>query len=140
LLSKCFGFVGKAYQTNPSGANEDTIMQLAHQLYEDKMEKRFELMHWWLLLKDVPKWETLCNESAEVASKRLRVNEIGAYCDSSSPYTPSTPGIPSIPINPVSQGTPIEEGHGPLCPIRRKATKRKVKEKVEDPIMDIMTE
>ena len=70
LVSKWCDSVREGYRTNPSEANEETIMQLAHELYEHKVGKWFDLMHWWLLLKDVPKWETLRNKGAEVASKR----------------------------------------------------------------------
>ena len=124
---------------NPSGANEDSIMQLAHANYQTKVGKTFDLMHWWLLLKDVPKWETGCDESIEVAGKRLRVNEMGAYSETSSPGTPTTPGTPSTPVTPGSDGTPIEEGGGLLRPIGRKAAKRKAKEKVEDPYAEILS-
>jgi len=64
---------------------------------------------------------------------------MGAYSDNSSPSTPSTPGTPSIPITPESEDTPNEEGGGLVRRIGRKAVKRKAKEKVEDPYMDIMT-
>jgi len=101
--------------------------------------KRFDLMHWWLLLKGVPKWETLCDEGVEVAFKRLRVNKMRAYFDSSSLDTASTLGTPSTLITPGSEDTPNEEGGGLLRPIGRKAAKMKAKEKVEDPYMDVMT-
>jgi len=45
LVSKWCGSVGKAYRTNPSGANKDTIMQLTHKHFEHKVEKTFDLMH-----------------------------------------------------------------------------------------------
>jgi len=45
LVSKWCGYVEEAYQTNASGLNEDTIMQLAHQLYKQKVGKRFDVMH-----------------------------------------------------------------------------------------------
>ena len=113
-------------------------MQLAHQLYEHKLGKRFDLRHWWLLLKDAPKWEAFCDRDAEVTSKRLKENETKAYSNMSSPSTPSTPGTSSTPIAPGSEDTPTEGG-GLLRPIRRKAAKRKVKEKVEDPVLDILS-
>ena len=139
LVSKWCGSVGEAYRTNPSGPKENTIKQLACELYEQKVGKRFDLVHGWLLLKDVPKWETLCDEGVEVASKHLRVNKMGAYSDSSSPGTSSTPGTLSTPITPGSEDTPNEEGGGLLHPIGRKVTERKANEKVDDPYIDIMT-
>ena len=86
-------------------------MQLAHQLYE-KVGKRLDLTHQWLLLKDVPKQETLSDESAEVASKRLRINEIGVYSDSSSLGTPSIPDTPSTPITPEIEDRQMKKGVG----------------------------
>jgi len=81
--------VGKAYRTNLSGANEEKIMELAHDLYFRKVNKRFDLMHWWLPLKDIPKWEILCNKFTEIASKHLNINETGAYSDNSTLIPPA---------------------------------------------------
>ena len=89
-------------------------------------------------MKDVPKWKIECDESIEVATKRLRVNEMGAYSDTSSPGTPTTLETPFTPITPGSEGTPNEEGGGLLRPIGRKAAKRKAKEKVEDPCVEVL--
>ena len=49
-------------------------------------------MHWWYLLKDQPKWETMCDKSLKASSKRLRINDVGGYSDSSTLGTPSSPG------------------------------------------------
>jgi len=80
-----------------------------------------------------------CDEGVEVAAKHLRINEMGTYSDSSSPGTPTTPQTPSTPITPGSEDTPNEEGGELLRPIGRKAAKRKAKEKVEDPYMEVLT-
>jgi len=64
---------------------------------------------------------------------------MGAYSDSSSPGTPSTPGTPSITITSESEDTLNEERGRLFRPIGRKAAKRKAKEKVEDPYMEVMT-
>jgi len=63
---------------------------------------------------------------------------MGAYSDTSSPGTPTTPGTPSTPLTPGSEGTPNEEGDGLLRPIGRKAAKRKAKEKVENPYVEVL--
>jgi len=55
LVSKFTGSVGEAYRDKPSGTNEDDVIQRAHDIYEFRMGKRFNLMHWWHLLKDQPK-------------------------------------------------------------------------------------
>jgi len=47
--------VAEAYREKPSAANEDDIIQNAHDLYEIKMDKKFNLMHWRYLLRDQPK-------------------------------------------------------------------------------------
>jgi len=61
--------VAEVYREKPSGANEDDIIQNAHDLYEIKMGKKFNLMHWWYLLRDQPKWESACDQSLEASSK-----------------------------------------------------------------------
>jgi len=129
MVSKWCGSVGEAYRTNPSKANKDTIMQLAHELYQNKVGKRSDFMHWWLLLKDVPKWETLCDEGVEVASKRLRVNEIGVYSDSPYPGTPSTSGTPSTLITPGMKIHQMKKGVGYFAQSVEKLRKRRLRRK-----------
>ena len=96
----------EAYREKPSGANEDDIIQNAHDLYELKIGKKFNLMHLWYLLRDQPKWKSACDQSLEASSKRLRINELGGYSESTSPGTPS---IPTTPINLDSDDTPTVE-------------------------------
>ena len=45
LVSNFSGCVGEAYREKPSGTNEDDIIQNAHDIYELRMGKRFNLMH-----------------------------------------------------------------------------------------------
>ena len=52
LVSKWCWCVTEAYREKPSGTNDDDITQNDHDLYEIKMGKKFNLMHWWCLLKD----------------------------------------------------------------------------------------
>jgi len=54
LVAKWSRCVAEAYRKKSSGANEDDILQNAHDLYELKMGKKFNLMHWWYLLRDQP--------------------------------------------------------------------------------------
>ena len=49
--------MAEAYQEKPSRANEDDILQNAHDLYELKMGKKF----WWYRLIDQAKWESACD-------------------------------------------------------------------------------
>ena len=86
--------MAEVYREKPSGANEDDIIQNTHDLYELKMGKKFNLKHWWCLLRDQLKWETACDQSMEASSKRLRINELDGHSESSSPRTPSTPNTP----------------------------------------------
>ena len=95
-------------------------MQLVHECYHNKVGKTFDLMHWSFLLNDVPKWETMCDEGIEFASKRLRVNDMGVYSNNSSPSTPSTPETPSTPITPGSEDAPNEEGMGYFAQLVKK--------------------
>jgi len=41
------------------------------------MAKKFDLMHWWVLLKDQYKSETFYDQSAKASSKHLRIKEAG---------------------------------------------------------------
>jgi len=85
LMLKWCACVAEAYWEKPSGANEDDIFQNVHELYKNKLRKKFNLMHWWYLLKDQPKWESACDQSLEASSKRLRMNELGGHFDTFSP-------------------------------------------------------
>ena len=108
-------------------------MQNAQDLYVSMVGKSFELMHWWVLLNDQPKWETFCDQSAQASSKRLRVTEVGPYSES------DTPGTPTAPATPVSEGTPTEVVGGLIRPIGTKAAKRKAKALITNPVLDIVT-
>ena len=55
LVSKQCVCVAQAYQANPSGMNEDDIIWKAQDLYAIIVGKPFDLMHWWVLLKDQSK-------------------------------------------------------------------------------------
>ena len=98
--------------------------------------KPFDLMHWWVLLKDQPKWGVNCDQSTDVASKCLRINEVGGYSESETSGSPSTPDTPTTP---ASEDTPTEEVGELIRPIGRKAAKRKAKEKAQDLVLDVVT-
>ena len=136
LVSKWTACMGQAYRANPSGANEDDITQKAQDLYVDMVGKPFDLMHWWVLLKDQPKWEVNCDQSADVATKRLRINEVGGYSESETSGSPSTPDTPTTD---ASEDTATEQVGGLIRPIGRKAAKRKAKERAHDSVLDVVT-
>ena len=55
-----------------------------------------------------------------------------AYFESDTPSTPSTPTT-------LASEALIEEISGLICPIGRKTAKRKAKEQVADPVLDLVT-
>ena len=128
--------MGEAYRDKPSGTNEDDIIQNAHNIYEYRTGKRFNLMHWWHLLKDQSKWKSECDQSLQASSKRLRINELGSHSQSASPGTPSTPATP---INHDSDETPTFVSGGIVQPMGQKAAKRKAKVQANDPVGDVLS-
>jgi len=96
-----------AYRENSSGANEELIFQNAH-----------------ARLKDQPMIND-CDQLLEASSKRLMINDLSGYSDSSTPRTPSRFSTPSTPINVDSDDTPTTEIGGIIRPIGRKSVKRK---------------
>ena len=93
-------------------------------------------MHSRILLKDMPKWETSCNESVETISKRLKVNDMEVYSNNS---TLGTLASPNTLATPASTDTPSKLVGGLIRLIGGKADERKAKEKVEDLVLDLMT-
>ena len=126
-MSKWCRFAAKAYQEKPSGANDDDILQNAHDSYKIKVGKKFNLMHWSYLFGDQPKWESAGDQAFEPSLKCLRINELGVHSDNSSPETPETPSTPGTPVNVNSDDTPTTEVGGIMRPMGRKAAKRKAK-------------
>jgi len=80
-------------------------------------------------MKDVSKWETLCYEGAEIASKRLNVNKTGAYSNSSFLGTSSTLGTPSTPIAPGSEIDQLKKRVGYSSQLEEKPPKEKLRRK-----------
>jgi len=112
-------------------------MQNAQDLYVAMVSKAFfDLMQWWVLLKDQSKWETFCDQSEEASSKRLRINEVSPYSESDIPITPTTP---TTLATPSSESTPAEVVGGLIRPIEIKAVKRKTNELGTDIVLDIVT-
>ena len=42
-----------------SGASMEDVLSYAHELHVKQPGKKFELDHWWRLLRDQPKWRSL---------------------------------------------------------------------------------
>ena len=57
---------------NQSGWNEVMILEAAHKLYKERTGKKFDLEHWYELLRDQPKWRAICDppKSGSGSSKR----------------------------------------------------------------------
>ena len=89
-----------------------------------------------MLLKDQPKWEVNCDQYADVATKHLRINEVGGYSESE---TSGSPTIIDTPTTPASDDTPTEEVGGLIRPIERKVAKRKAKERAHASVLDVVT-
>ena len=131
--------MAEAYRENQSEANEETILKNAHDLYKAKMCNKFDLMHWWYLFNDQPKWETFCDKSLGASSKHLRKNDVGGYSQNSTPGTPSTPSIRDTQVTISSDDTQIYEVGGLVRPAGRTTTKRKAKAVAEDSMLEVMT-
>ena len=88
------------------------------------MAKKFDLMHWWVLLKDQYKSETFYDQSAKASSKHLRIKEAGGILYELYPSTPSTLAPQQLAL---VEDTPNKEVGELNRPSGRKAAKRKVK-------------
>ena len=62
---------------NQGGTSMEEVVYRAHDLYIQQTAKRFELEHWWRLLRDQPKWKSFCGLSEGGLSKRTKLNEMG---------------------------------------------------------------
>jgi len=101
-------------RTNQSGWNEVMILEAAHKLFKERTGKKFDLEHWYEMLKDQPKWRAICDppKSGSGSSKRsnLDTEEVG------------------------------DEGVGwSERPEGRKAAKRRLKERASNALVDVVT-
>ena len=62
--------------SNHSGWNDVKIMEEVHRLYTERTTKKFELDHWYEMLKDQPKWRAICDlpKSGSGSSKRFNLD------------------------------------------------------------------
>ena len=90
------------------------ILEAAHKLYKERTGKKFDLEHWYELLKDQLKWGTICDppKSGSGSSKRshLDTEEAGG-----------------------------EGAGGSERPEGRKAAKRRLKQKADTTVVDLVT-
>ena len=60
--------------SNHSGWNDPKILEEAHRMYTERTTKKFELDHWYEMLKDQPKWRAICDppKSGSGSTKRSK--------------------------------------------------------------------
>ena len=99
---------------NQSGWNEVMILEAAHKLYKERTGKKFDLEHWYELLRDQPKWRPICDppKSGSGSSKRS---------------------------HPDTEEAGEEAAGGSERPEGRKAAKRRLKQKANTPVADLVT-
>ncbi|KAL6878344.1 hypothetical protein ACP4OV_012514 [Aristida adscensionis] len=68
------GYWASVCKMNKSGYSDDQIMEEAQQMYKKKHSKPFQLIHWWKILRNEPKWSTHAAQSEKEKSKRIDVD------------------------------------------------------------------
>ncbi|KAL6838350.1 hypothetical protein ACP4OV_031854 [Aristida adscensionis] len=59
---------------NKIGYSDDQIMEEAQQMYKKKHSKPFQLVHWWKILRNEPKWCTHAAQSEKEKSKSINID------------------------------------------------------------------
>ena len=115
LVSKWAGIISEVERINQSGWNEVMILEAAHKLYTECTRKKFDLEHWYEMLKDQPKWRAICDppKSGSGSTKRS---------------------------NPDTEEAGDEAVGGSERPEGRKAAKRRLKERVKNSVVDAITD
>ena len=101
-------------RSSHSGWNDAKILEETHRLYTQRTEKKFELEHWYEMLKDQPKWRAICD---------LRKSGLGLSKRS----------------NPDTEEVGDESMGGSERPKGRKVVKRMLKEKANNTIISLVT-
>ena len=114
LVNKWTGILLEIERLNESGSNEVIILEKAHELYKKRMGKKFELEHWYAMLKDQPKWKKVCDPTATGS------------------------GSGSKRSNPDSVEHGDEVAGGSERPEGRKAAKRKSKQKASNTVVEMV--
>jgi len=101
-------------RSNHSGWKDAKILQEAHRLYIERTMKNFPLEYWNEMLKDQPKWRAICDppKSGSESSKR------------------SKPDTEEVGDKSVGGGE---------RPKGRKAVKRRMKQKANNIVVDLVT-
>ena len=90
------------------------ILEVAYKLYEERTGKKFDIEHWYEILKDQPKWRAICDppKSGSGSSKRSHPN---------------------------TEEARKEGAGGSERPEGRKAMKRRLKQKAYNTVVDLVT-
>ena len=112
----------KLERSNHSGWNDSMIMEHAQKLFIERIGKRFDLEHWYEMLKDQPKWKTPRTPTTNVGSGSSKRSHSEAEEGDNETVAPTE--------------TPQEGGERPEG---RKAAKRRLKEKGNSNMIDLVT-
>ncbi|XP_039141194.1 glutathione S-transferase T3 [Dioscorea cayenensis subsp. rotundata] len=81
LINKFNQIYNRLLGEHHSGWSDDQLKEHARTLYYQNRKKHFIHKHVWVMLKDDPKWKP--NTPLARSSKKLKINESGAYTSSS---------------------------------------------------------
>jgi len=105
-----------------NGQNDSMIIEHANKLFTERIGKMFDLDHWYDMVKDQPKWKTPRTPTTNVGSRSSKRSHFEAEDGDNETVAPTE--------------TPQERGERPE---RRKAAKRRLKEKGNNNIIDVVT-
>ena len=78
---------------NESGSNEDRILEKVHELFNDYMGKKYELEHWYEILKEQPNWKKICFSTQTASgSKSCKPDSVGPGDESGGGVSSLTAG------------------------------------------------
>lgn len=123
LVNKWVGIMDEMERNNVSESSMEDIVNRAHEMFLKRVGRKFDLEHWYYLLKNQPKWRTFRDTLDGGQSKRSKVNEMGGYS------SPSTPADEEVEV----------EVDGVVRPIGRKAAKRKLHQNANNVVVDLVT-
>jgi len=123
LVNKWVGIMDEMEHNNVSRSSMEDIMNSTHETFLKRMARKFDLEHWYYLLKNQPKWRRFRDTLDGGQSKRQKVNEMGGYS------SPSTHADEELEV----------EIDGIVHPIGRKAAKWKLQQKANNVVVDLVT-
>ncbi|KAL6841847.1 hypothetical protein ACP4OV_028359 [Aristida adscensionis] len=76
------GYWIQVCKMNKSGYSDDQIMEEAQQMYKKKYSKPFQLVHWWKILRNEPKW---CTHAAQSEKEKSEIIDVDLSNDKDVP-------------------------------------------------------